>query len=116
MDSRQNTAATASLVCAVSLVVCYFVGMCVGMIPFVGLLALFLMPIEWILAIVGSITGILGYRASKTMDGSGSVAGLTGAVVCGGWIILQLMVWGMVFVLFAGTLVFTLMAAVIDSM
>lgn len=97
MESRPNTLATVSLVCGVLLVVCYFAGFCISFIPFVGLLAVILMPIEWILAFAGLITGILGYRASRALDGQGQGAALLGTCISGGWLLLQVLLMVLLF-------------------
>ena len=115
MQSYSNTTATASLVCGISLLVCWVGGMCLGFVPLVGILAIFLMPIEWMLAIAGLITGIIGYRTAKTMDGQGSGAALAGALVSGGWLAMQIVLWASVTLLLVGMFALTLLMAVVDS-
>jgi hypothetical protein len=102
MQPQPNTVATASLVCGLSLIVCFFGGMCMSFVPFVSLFVIVLMPIEWMLAIAGVVTGVLGYRASMARDGAGQVAAIVGGLISGMWILMQLLVWISVFVLIVG--------------
>lgn len=116
MESRSNVVATVSLVCSILLLVCYFAGMCLGFIPFLGIFALILMPIDWLLAIVGLITGIVGYRMSTTMNGAGAVPGIVGALISGLWLLFQIMLFGLVFLMIGGTMVLAVFGAILDSM
>lgn len=115
MQSQPNTAATVSLVCGISLVVLWIGGMCLGFVPIIGFLALFLMPIEWMVAIAGVVTGIIGYRTSKTMNGQGSGAAIAGAAISTCWLAFQLMIWASVFLILVGTFAFTLLLVVVDA-
>lgn len=91
MNDEPNLLGNVSLGAAILLVVLYVIGMCVGLIPFVGILAIFLLPVEGILAVVAIATGALGYQRSKDLDGAGAMPSLFGAGVASAWLLLQVL-------------------------
>jgi hypothetical protein len=90
MEPRSNVPATISLVCSVLLVVFYFGGMCISMIPIIGMIVLVLYPLEWILAFTAFLSGLVGYRTAAAMDGQGYGASLVGMIISGCWMLMQL--------------------------
>lgn len=115
MESRSNTLATVSLVCSIVLIVAWFGQMCVGIIPFIGFIALVLIPVEWILAIAGVITGILGWRTSAALDGEGRGPAAVGLAISAGWLLLQAVLLAMFFFLGVGFVFLGVLGAVLDS-
>jgi hypothetical protein len=115
MEPRSNVTATISLVCSILLVVFYFGGLCVSMIPLVGMIVLLLYPVEWILAFTALITGILGYRTSALMDGQGYGASLIGTIIAGIWMLMQFV--GMLLLFFLGgtAFVMALLGAILEG-
>ncbi|MEO1268240.1 MAG: hypothetical protein AAFX99_09085 [Myxococcota bacterium] len=93
-----NTAATVSLLSGLGLIASFFIGMCLGFIPFIGLLALLLYPLDWILAIVAVVAGFMGIRESA-QSGEGKFESIVGMVIGFGFMILQLGLIGLVIAL-----------------
>ena len=94
-----NNLALISMIAGVALAVCFVVGTCIGFIPFVGFLSLFLYPVDWILAIVALVTGILGYRQAGLCGGLGLGQSIAGMVIGGLFILMQVVVILMVLVI-----------------
>jgi hypothetical protein len=106
MEPRSNVPATVSLVCSILLIVFYFGGMCVSMIPIIGMIVFILIPVEWILAFTALITGIVGYRTAATMDGQGYGASLVGLIISAIWMLMQFV--AMLLLFFVGGTFFVL--------
>jgi hypothetical protein len=115
VDQQTNTMGTVSLGLGITTVVLMFVGFCIGFIPFVSLLALFLWPLEAISATAAIATGFLGMRAAATMDGAGKGASIVGIVLGAAWYVFQLVVIGLVVVLFGFTFLLALLGAASGS-
>lgn len=96
--SSNNTPALVSAIAAAALVVSFFIGVCIGFIPFIGLIALLLYPLDWILALVAIVAGIMGLRGVKE-TGEGQFESIIGMVVGAGFILLQLIMFGLMFAL-----------------
>ncbi len=85
-----NTLATASIGAGIGALLLMFVGYCAGMVPIVGpLVALILLPVEWILAFTGLVTGIVGYRTAGVLGGAGRGSALGGLALSGVFFALQ---------------------------
>lgn len=63
----------------------------IGFIPFVGLLSLFIYPINLILAIASVITGIIGIRRAKE-TGVGQGQAIAGTIIGSLYLLLQLVI------------------------
>ncbi|TNE89617.1 MAG: hypothetical protein EP330_10640 [Deltaproteobacteria bacterium] len=93
MDGETNLPATISLGSAITLALLWVIGMCVGLIPIIGLVTVVLYPINWLLALTAMITGFLGYRRAQELDGLGQAPALIGGVLGALWTALQLLAW-----------------------
>ncbi len=90
--------ANVSLACGAGLIVLFFIGMCIGFIPFVGMLAILLYPLDWLLAIAAVITGALGIKQSAQFGGQGKGQAIAGMVMGLGFMLLQI---GLIVLVFA---------------
>lgn len=102
-----NQPATISLVAAITMLALSILSMCIGFIPFVGMLSLFIYPINVALAITSIITGILGIRrAAETGAGKGKA--IAGTIIGSLYLLLQL-VMIVIIVMMGGLGVFLIM-------
>ena len=91
---QSNTPATVSLVSGIGAVLLMFVGYCGGIVPIVGpLVAFVLMPVEWLLAFVGILSGIVGYRTAAVLDGTGRGSAVAGVALSVVFMALQALLW-----------------------
>lgn len=112
MDQKSNVMGTVSLACGIGLIVCFFIGTCMSFVPFLGMFAIIFFPIDWILALAGLVTGIVGFTTSRTMDGVGAPQSLIGGGICGAWILMQVLVLGLAFLMIGGMFVLSILGAV----
>lgn len=96
MDQPSNPLATVSLVCGSLSMLGQVFAWCAGMIPFVGMINLLVIPMVWLLAFVGLITGILGYRTAGVLDGAtGKGAAIGGMAISAVVLLIQLVIIGL---------------------
>ncbi|HHO54513.1 MAG TPA: hypothetical protein ENK18_27490 [Deltaproteobacteria bacterium] len=92
---RNNPLAATSMVCGVVALGLMFTSYCLGILPYAGWIALLLMPVEWALAFVGLLTGILGYRTAAEIGGAGRGSALSGVSLSAVFMVLQALLWTM---------------------
>ncbi len=95
-DEATHTLGTVSIGCASMLIVLYMMNTCLGAVPLLGLLSLFGYPLLALLAVTGVVTGVMGYRHAARRDSEvGKVPSILGAVICGLWLVFQVVAFGM---------------------
>lgn len=112
--NQSNPWGTVSLGLGVATWVVWFLGMCAGMIlPFLSTMAF---PVTWLMALAGLVVGVIGYRTAMVTDGSGRGASLGGLALNLAWIVLQLLIMLMLFVMFGSVLGIVFLAVLADAM
>ncbi len=114
MDQQSNPWSLVSLGLGVGTWFVWFVGMCLGIvIPFLSTLAF---PVTWLMALIGLVTGMIGYRTAMVQDGEGRGAALLGIALNLTWILVQVLIMVMLFVFVGGIFGIALLAVLADAM
>jgi hypothetical protein len=111
---QSNPWGTASLGLGLGTWVVWFLGMCMGMI--IPLLSSLTFPITWLMALAGVILGVIGYRTAMVTDGSGRGASLGGLALNLSWIVLQLVLMAIVFLMVGSLVGIAFLAIIADAM
>lgn len=80
MEYQQNTMARVALGAGVGAVVLQVVAMCIGCIPIISLLNVFIGPVMWILDLVAVFAGIGGMSVARA-TGEGRGAAMSGLLI-----------------------------------
>jgi hypothetical protein len=81
---ENNTTGTVALGTGIGVIVVQLLMVCTGLIPFVNFINLLLFPLVLILDVVAIVTGVMGMKKAKLLNGLGkgpSIAGLVIGVV-----------------------------------
>ena len=81
---EKNSLGTAALGTGIGVIVVQILMFCTGLIPFVNLVNFLLLPLVLILDVVAIVTGVMGMKKAKELNGLGkgpSIAGLAIGVV-----------------------------------
>jgi len=92
-----------------ALLITQAVSLCIGFVPLVNLLNLVVIPSLFVLDGIAIVTGILGVRRAREVDGIGKGASLTGIAIGAGHILLVVGAITAMVVLFGGVALLQLM-------
>lgn len=99
MDQPSNPVATVSLVCGLLAMFGQVFVWCLSVVPFIGMFGIFLVPIVWLLSLVGLVTGIVGYRTANALDGTtGKGAAIGGFATSAIVLLIQVLLFVLAFV------------------
>jgi hypothetical protein len=73
--SNPSTTANIAFISGLALLACHIGSMCLSFIPFIGILALFLVPVIWILDVAAIVAGAMGASGDHP-DRSKALVGL----------------------------------------
>lgn len=88
-EPSEARAGTVALVSGITLLAMHIASMCLGFIPFIGVLAILLVPLIWIVDVVAIGAGVLGLR-NPGSDRSRAQAGLLLGILSVLWQLLGL--------------------------
>ncbi len=78
---EKNTMATVALGSGIGIIVLQLLLICTGMIPFVNLLGIVIAPLMFICDAVAIVTGFMGLKKAKLLDGLGKGPAMAGLVI-----------------------------------
>ncbi len=86
----KNTQGTVALGSGIGVVFLQIAMVCIGIIPFVNFLNILVFPLILILDIVAIVTGIMGMKKAKLLDGLGKGPSIAGLAIGIGHILLMI--------------------------